>query len=49
MATPRTIVITGASSGIGEALAACYARAGTVLGLVGRDRERLERVAERCR
>ncbi|MPZ57870.1 MAG: SDR family NAD(P)-dependent oxidoreductase [Rhizobiales bacterium] len=46
---PKTVVITGASSGLGEALAVRYARAGTVLGMVGRDRQRLERVAERCR
>jgi short-subunit dehydrogenase len=49
VATPKTIVITGASSGIGEALAVRYARPGTVLGLIGRNQERLERVAERCR
>ena len=49
VANPKTIVITGASSGIGEALAVRYAGAGRVLGLLGRDRERLERVAERCR
>ena len=45
----RTVVITGASSGLGEALAVHYANEGSVLGLIGRDRERLERVAERCR
>jgi short-subunit dehydrogenase len=51
MAVPasRNVIITGASSGIGAALAARYAREGGVLGLVGRDRERLERVAEQCR
>jgi short-subunit dehydrogenase len=49
VANPKTIVITGASSGIGEALAVRYSGAGRVLGLTGRDRERLERVAERCR
>lgn len=49
VANPKTVVITGASSGIGEALAVRYAGAGCVLGLVGRDRERLARVAERCR
>ena len=49
VAIPKTVVITGASSGIGEALALRYAGAGGVLGLVGRDRERLQRVAERCR
>jgi short-subunit dehydrogenase len=46
---PRTIVITGASSGIGEALALCYAREGARLGLLGRNRERLDRVAAACR
>jgi len=49
IAAPKTVVITGASSGIGQALALRYARAGAALGLIGRDRERLERVAERCR
>lgn len=46
---PRTIVITGASSGIGEALARCYARDGGRLGLLGRNARRLERTAEWCR
>lgn len=45
----RTVVITGASSGIGAALAHRYARAGGLFGLVGRDRSRLETVAEQCR
>jgi short-subunit dehydrogenase len=49
VAIPKTVVITGASSGIGEALALRYASAGGVLGVTGRDRGRLERVAERCR
>jgi short-subunit dehydrogenase len=46
---PAAVVITGASSGIGRALALCYARDGTVLGLLGRSSERLETVAEECR
>ncbi len=45
----QSIVITGASSGIGAALAVRYARDGAVLGLTGRDQHRLETVAERCR
>jgi short-subunit dehydrogenase len=45
----RSIVITGASSGIGEALALRYARDGATLGLIGRNMERLEGVAVRCR
>jgi short-subunit dehydrogenase len=49
IATPRSVVITGASSGIGEALAVRYAGVAGVLGLLGRDRARLDRVAERCR
>lgn len=40
-ADPRSIVITGASSGIGAALARAYAAPGRVLGLTGRDAARL--------
>ncbi len=43
------IVITGASSGIGQALAEYYARPGVLLALTGRDATRLEAVAETCR
>ncbi len=46
---PRTMVITGASSGIGEALALRYAREGARLALLGRSPERLEAVAAACR
>jgi short-subunit dehydrogenase len=42
---PRRVFITGASSGIGAALARFYAGQGTQLGLTGRDRTRLEAVA----
>jgi short-subunit dehydrogenase len=49
MRDPRSILITGASSGIGEALAIAYAGPGSFLALLGRDRERLGRVAEACR
>lgn len=48
MRDPRTILITGASSGIGEALAEAYAGPGVTLVLTGRDRERLDAVAARC-
>jgi short-subunit dehydrogenase len=44
-----SIVITGASSGIGEALALDYARPGAALALTGRDAGRLEAVARACR
>ena len=44
-----SIVITGASSGIGEALALDYAAPGVALGLNGRDSARLEAVAKACR
>lgn len=47
--TPKSILITGASSGIGEALALHYAAPGIVLVLGGRDASRLESVAESCR
>ncbi len=43
------IVITGASSGIGEALALHYAREGTALFLTGRNEERLESVVAACK
>lgn len=48
-ATPRSILITGASSGLGAALAQVYAAPGVRLALTGRDRGRLEEVAGTCR
>lgn len=48
-AAPRSIVITGASSGVGRALALHYAGEGVTLGLCGRDRARLDAVAAACR
>lgn len=49
MKSPRTILITGASSGIGEALALEYAAPNVFLALTGRDAGRLETVASACR
>jgi len=45
----RSILITGASSGIGAALARHYAAPGHTLALTGRDPARLEAVAADCR
>ncbi|HXC90670.1 MAG TPA: SDR family NAD(P)-dependent oxidoreductase [Stellaceae bacterium] len=44
----RAVVITGASSGLGAALAEAYAGPQTVLGLLGRDRYRLGETADAC-
>ena len=49
MKSYSSIVITGASSGIGEALALDYAAPGIALALNGRDGARLGAVAEACR
>jgi short-subunit dehydrogenase len=45
----QRLLITGASSGIGRALALAYARDGASLFLLGRDRARLEAAAQACR
>jgi NAD(P)-dependent dehydrogenase (short-subunit alcohol dehydrogenase family) len=49
MISPRSILITGASSGIGAALALAYAEPGRWLALGGRDESRLATIAEQCR
>jgi short-subunit dehydrogenase len=45
----QTVVISGASSGIGAALAIHYASSGCNLALLGRHETRLNEIAERCR
>jgi len=46
---PRSILITGASSGIGAALAVHYAAPDVSLFISGRDQQRLDAVSRRCR
>ena len=45
---PRHVLITGASSGIGAALARRFARPGTYLSLTARDPAKLQGVADLC-
>lgn len=49
MTSYQSILITGASSGLGAALAHYYAAPGVFLALSGRQSERLEAVAKECR
>ena len=44
-----TIWITGASSGIGEALSVTFAKRGARIILSGRDKEKLAAVKSRCK
>ena len=44
----KTVLLTGASSGIGEGLAVALARRGAIIGLIARRREMLEDLAVRC-
>ncbi len=45
----KNIIITGASNGLGMAMAKRYANPGVHLGLIGRNRERLDITAKSCR
>ena len=44
--TGRTILVTGGTSGIGQAVATACARAGATVGIIGRDRARADRAVE---
>jgi short-subunit dehydrogenase len=48
-AAPQHVLITGATSGIGAALARAYASPGVRLALFGRDERRARALAEQCR
>ena len=47
--TPRHVLITGATSGLGRALAERYAQSGRLLSISGRDQERLDSLTTTCR
>ncbi len=49
MKTCKSILITGASSGIGRALALSFAQEGNFLALCGRNAKRLGDIAEQCK
>ena len=49
MKTTQTVAITGASAGLGKALALAYAREGSRLFLSARNETRLQEVADLCR
>lgn len=46
---PKTILITGATSGIGRALALLYAKPGCHLFLTGRNKARLDEIEAQCK
>jgi NAD(P)-dependent dehydrogenase (short-subunit alcohol dehydrogenase family) len=46
---PKTVVITGASAGVGRAVARRFAADGARIGLIARNKERLEQAAEEVR
>ncbi|MEO8907955.1 MAG: SDR family oxidoreductase, partial [Microbacteriaceae bacterium] len=47
--TGKVVAVTGASRGLGEAMAVGFSRAGADLALMARTAEDLDRVAARCR
>jgi short-subunit dehydrogenase len=47
--TGKVVFLTGASSGIGEALAIALAKRGTIIGLAARRTELLDDLSDRCR
>jgi len=49
MKKPRSILITGASGGIGAALARAYSQPGITLALTGRNADSLEKVVTACK